>query len=355
MNEPEGDKLNAEWAALSAVRELMRLATRDQQATYDQALELGAVLVPELLDEDVSLIKQARESDTAREYRQLAKAQSLADDIEIDPLTLIRQDIDKYRKASQTKGNDAGTDRIRRRLKLIESAEVELDPTKHSENQLIFRDAYNVDRGLPTVNIGQGHKDLELPDGNVLRVRVLHPERPEHISGADMIYERHQIAAKRASIVAVQYKIWDDKVMYLSDERMQKQLTKMKQFACDTGLCSAGADDHDYRFPFCAAFLRPTDKLQSPDQRLKSTGEHLPICRIKACTGEGVNGAEVLKYDNIREVSLSHHVFEELFSRGKIGSRSLTYDALADIYAKFGLTDVKDRVILHAQEYAPQR
>ncbi len=323
---------------------------RDQHATYDHALELGAVLIPELLDENVSLIKQARESDTAREYRQIAKAQSLIDEAEISPLNLIQQDIAKYSLMVRTKGNDAGTDKIKRRLRLLESAEIELNPTKHSENQLIFRDAYFADHGMPTLKVGQGHKDFTLPDGNELRIRVLHPERPEHISGADMIYERHNVRRRTAQIVAVQYKIWDDRWMYLSDERMARQLAKMEAFSCKGGLCSAGLGDQDFRFPFCAAFLRPTDKLQSPNQALKSTGEHLPICRIDECKSYGVNGAEMLKYDNIRDISLSHNVFEELFSRGKLGSRSISYDELKSIYDNFELTDASDRLVLHAQE-----
>ncbi len=102
------------------------------------------------------------------------------------------------------------------------------------------------------VKIGQGHKDFTLPDGNELRIRVLHPERPEHISGADMIYERHNVRCKTAQIVAVQYKIWDDRWMYLSDERMTRQLAKMETFSCKGGLCSAGLG----AYPITAAVLQ---------------------------------------------------------------------------------------------------
>lgn len=349
--ENNSDRLNSEWTVLSAVRELMRIAMSGQPATYDQALGLGGIIVPSLLGEDVSLIRKARESDTAKEYRQKAKAKSLLNETSVAPLELLQSDIKEYTSLVSAKGNDEGTNQLKRRLARMKRAESELSLFRHTENQLIFRDVYNAERHLPVIHLGQGYKDFELPDGKQLIIRVLHPDHPEHISGADVIYERHNYRQKRVNLVAVQYKIWEDKVLHLSNERLKEQLRKLASFTCDNELCAAGLHDSQYRFPFCAGFLRPTDRLQSPGQELRSTGEHLPICKIEECTQKGSRGGDILHYNNIREISLSQQVFEELFSNGKIGSRSISYNELGELYKQFEVAEVADRIVIHTQEF----
>lgn len=137
--------------------------------------------------------------------------------------------------------------------------------------------------------------------------------------------------------------------------RLKKQIERLCAFTCDSGLCVAPQDANRFRFPFCAAFLRPTDKLQTPDQTLISSGEHLPICQIEACSSEGRGSSRRLLYDDIREVSLSQEVFEDLFKRGKIGSRSLTYDELATLYDRFDVSTSRERLLIHAQDFDPLR
>jgi hypothetical protein len=230
--------------------------------------------------------------------------------------------------------------------------EKELNPQPHTEHQLIFRDALAVNRTVPALRSGKSYRDFRLPDNNVLRVRVLHPDRPEHITGADIIYERHSPHSEAARIVAVQYKIWTDKVMYLSDERMRKQLDRLKKFTCDKTVCQQSATENSYRFPCCAGFLRPTDKLQRPDQNFISTGEHLPICMIDKVATTTSRDSAVLEYSKIRDVSLSSETFEQLFNKGKIGSRLLTYSELEELYEEHEVASGNDTVVIYAQEFA---
>ena len=127
----------------------------------------------------------------------------------------------------------------------------------------------------------------------------------------------------------------------------------MAQFFCKNGLCKAGIDDHEFRFPYCSAFLRPTDRLQSPDQKLRSTGEHIPICQIDNIKTIGPLGGEKLKYDDIRKLSLSQNVFEGLFTTGKLGSRTISYQELKELYKGFGDLIDHNRILIHAQEFEP--
>lgn len=351
MDEANRARLNAEWLATNAFREVMHLATEgdSRKSTYDQALAFGATMVPSLLGQD-SLIKRAHESEIAREYRQLAEATSAKEGKEVSALSLLQEQIDKYDSAIKTGRNQQKTDQIKKRLSAMQRARDELDPNTHSEHALIFRDAYNVHRELPEIKVGHGHKDFKLSNTSFLRIRVFHPDKAEQISGADVFYERHDRVAATASVVAVQYKIWEDKTLHLSDGRMQEQLGKMKVLLCDQKHCSPGHQDHSFRFPYCSAFLRPTDKLQTADQRLASTGEHLPICQIKNVKSEGPRGAEVLTHENICRMSLNHEVFEGLFTHGKIGSRTLSYPELQVIYSRLELAN-KDKLLVHAQDF----
>lgn len=241
-------------------------------------------------------------------------------------------------------------DQLKLRLKKIIKAKEELSKTKHSENQLIFRDAYNVDRNLPVLFKGKSLMDYELPNQNNLRIRVLHPDKPEHITGADLVYEYHHKDSEQVSLVFIQYKIWKNKRMYVSDPRLEKQLEKLKRNTCDKGLCKCEIKNKGFRFPFCSSFLRPTDALQSADQTLISSGEHIPICALGELIDTGRRGGEYIDYKGIKKHSISGILFEELFNRGKIGSKSFSYYELEEYYKSLELIESDGSVIIYAQE-----
>lgn len=353
----KSSRVDSEWLAINTVRETMKLATKGDmtKSTYNAALDFGAEIYPELLGREVSLIRRERESDTAKEYRQRAEFKAIKTSTQVSPLSLIESEIQEIKGLLSVaeKGGAARSrvDQLRRKLKLYLATKDELSLDIHSENQLIFRDAYNVDRFLPELGSGKAYKNFLLPDKNVLRIRVLHPDIPEHITGADVIYERHSAGKDEASVVAIQYKIWEERKLYLNDERMKAQLGRLKGFLCDKNLCCTSSGAAFYRFPHCSAFLRPTDRLQKLDQKLVSSGEHLPICQINACQTSSERGSNVLTYDSICETSLSSDVFEYLFNAGRIGSRMVPYSELIELYKSYEVEASEDRVIIHAQEF----
>ncbi len=351
-------RVDAEWIALNAFRGLTKIASKGDlsKSTYDNALDLGGALYPDLLGPENSVLRRDRESDTSKEYRQKAQLLTIRNRERVDPIELLRADIEEFKGllsiAEQNKGDKTRVDQLKKKLGQLINAEREMIPVGHTENQLIFRDAYNVQRDLPSLASGQGYRDFKLPDDNVLRVRVLHPDRPEHISGADIIYERHSPHAASASIVAVQYKIWSGKALYLTDARMTEQIKRLQAFTCDKNICQNSEQALEYRFPCCAAFLRPTDKLQKTDQKYFSTGEHLPICKIDECKTVTERGAEILEYSQMRDISLNSEMFEYLFNKGKIGSRALSYDELNLLYSEFLVSSSEDNVVIYAQEFS---
>lgn len=357
MDETSRQRLNAEWTALNAFRDLVRIASNGDytKATYDNALEMGGSLYPELLGADVSVLVRERECDTTKEFRQKAELMSIRQKETVKPLNLVLAEVKEFESllevARRNTKDKKGTDQLKRRLGQLNKAREELEPNKHTENQLIFRDAYSVQRNAPTLFGGQSFRDFVLPEGDILRIRVLHPDKPEYISGADIIYERHILDVESVSLVAIQYKIWENKTIYLSDERMMAQLGKLKSFLCDKGVCSPSNETELYRFPYCSAFLRPTDKLQRSNQAFISTGEHLPICKVDRCGSYSERAADVITYNSLREWSVSHDIFENLFNKGKIGSRPLSYQELSEIYSDISSMDARDRVVIYAQEF----
>lgn len=350
-------RIDSEWVALNAFRELLKIATKGDAAksTYNEALEFGGTLYPELLGRESSVLRRVRESDTTTLYRQRATLQSQKTGVAITPLELLLRDIQELEDlltVAAQQGRDRGrSDQLKRRLALLRTSQDELSPIPHSENQLVFRDAEVIRRDLPAIGSGRGYRDFRLPDANVLRVRVLHPDKPEHVTGADVIYETHVPDEQQASIVAVQYKIWEERKLRLSDERMLAQLERLRSFTCEAGLCVSYSRDPAFRFPHCTAFLRPTDRLQRSDQKLLSTGEHLPICKIESCATTTRRGASVLEYKAMRKVSLSGEAFEYLFTAGKVGSRMLSYHELTKVYANFEVAPNREHVVVHAQEF----
>ncbi|KWB43022.1 hypothetical protein [Burkholderia ubonensis] len=353
----ETSRLDAEWITLNAFRGATKIAAKGDvsKSTYENALELGGALYPAMLGPESSILRRMRESETTTEYRQRASVRSLKENMVVAPLELVRIDIqdiqDLLEIAKTSKDSKEKVDKLKKRLGVLRGVESELNPMPHTENQLIFRDALNVDRIVPSPGSGQGYRDFQLPDSNILRVRVLHPDKPEHVTGADIIYERHSPHAEAASIVAVQYKIWERRSMYLTDARMLSQLDKLRRFTCDKTLCDQSGGASAYRFPCCAAFLRPTDKLQNQNQAFISSGQHLPICKIAECTTAGERGAPLLEYKGIRDVALSSEMFEGLFNTGKIGSRELTYDELTELYMDYQVAADEGAVVIYIQEF----
>lgn len=345
-------RINKEWVSLNAIREILQIATGGDftKSTYDIALELGGELYPELLGEENSILRRNRQSTTAKEFIQKAKLKSLKEKKKISPLELLEIEIDEIESLIEYEKKKRQNDQLVVRLKKMRKAENELKKERHTEHHLITRDAYNFDRGIPVLFDGNAIRDYELPNENNLRIRVLHPNKLEHITGADLIYEHHDKYNEEVSLVFIQYKIWENKKMYMSDKRMLKQIKKLKSITCDKGLCICNKTHKVYRFPYCASFLRPTDALQSPNQKLISSGEHLPICKINLVKEYGDNGGELISYESIKESSVSGYLFEQLFNRGKIGSKKFSFKELKKYYESIELVNSKESVIIYAQE-----
>lgn len=355
MNKEEYEKqLNIEFLGISALREVVQIATKgDMRATYKEVIKLGKELYPELYNSETSILVKENESDIAREYRQRASAESTLKAKDIYPKDLISEEISRlnsYIKISQNKGDNAETDKLRLKLIQLEKAFEELSKTKNTENDLLLRDVYDVDREDPLPMVyGKKFRDFSISSKKTLRIRLLHPDKPEHISGADIIYEKHNIKTLTMRIAAIQYKLWDKKQLY-QEPRMASQLNKLHELLCLKDMCKC-SEKNTFRFPCCSAFLRPTDKIQKGSQKLLSSGLHIPLCKINELWEKGSRGGTKLTYKGIKEASLTGEVFEVLFNSGKVGSREFSSYDIDQFYKENGIFERNERIVIHVREH----
>lgn len=346
-------RLDAEWLALNAIRETLAIANQGaREASYLGALAVGREAAPAFFDSS-SLLVAAQEPSLVREYRQKARAESKLSARVVQPIDLVNQDIANYERllVAAAAGEQ---DQLRRAIFVRLRAREWFEERVYSEHRLLERDVYTAERPqLPHRRFGDRFVEYELPFKRALRLRLLHPDRPEHSTGADLVYEVCDEPNRVMRVAFVQYKIWDGRVLRFSDARnLGPQLERLDAVCCGAGLCKTNEEvSTDYRLPFCAAFLRPTDQLQSPDAALVSSGTHVPVCVARTVPLDQVGGRAV-RNEHIRGRSLSQRVFEELFAAGMVGSRSLTYDEAEDLYKRHRILEPDQRIIVHAQEYS---
>ena len=349
MEENERLRLNTEWATTNALREIINIARRgDIQATYRHAIALGEDLLPELFDPHKRILEPAAESDNARYYRQKAAAETTRTGRHTTPLELIDEDIREL-KAQVDVEPDA--DLLKSKLETLEKVRSEIKPKKYTENQLIFGDAFHSGFNLPMTGDGKGYREYRIDKARALRIRILHPDPPEHKIGADLIYENHDRKKKSMRVALLQYKTWDGQIFHY-DPRLEGQMKRMRGFACQGRLCDPDTDRRrSYRLPNCAAFLRPTDSLHDPKARKISSGLHIPICVVDDNWEANQNKGRSLRRSSLEDRSLSHRLFQELFNNRMAGSKEIPASRLEELYKAFKVLESDESVLVHAQEF----
>jgi len=353
-----------EWLLVNAVRQAFGIARR-VTITYADAIALALDLAPRLLMEDSPLV-QAFETKLVRLYKERATARSKIEKREVTPLEMLDLDIQRLKEEEEEarQSDPDQSQEIETELSRLRRAQSRLDRAPWTESQAIIRDADALDRSLPISAKGQGYRVYQLAQERRLRVRVLHPDPPEARSGVDLMYETYWDKNLREGrttllvrIAALQYKMWDGKVLYTSRyPDLREKMEKMRRVFCDLGLCkppdTPGGDER-YRLPFCCAFLRPTDRVQTREAWQVTHAWHIPICVAYEALEPTDQGHEVLRSKQVSSSSITQDIFQELYNRYMLGSRWLTTQELHELYDKIGIFDDVDRVVVHAQEYSP--
>ena len=196
-------RLESEWTTLSALREAISIALKGAfTPTYEQALAVGRELSPQMFGHGSSLISAGQESPGVREYRQRAEAESQIKREDISPVEIIDRDIREFTALADTGGNRS---QIRRRIRTLENTRSQLVSREYTENQLILRDLFKARRDVVVPpREGDKYRDFSLANGRGLRIRLTHPDPPEHSLGVDLIYETYWSSKQLVRLALVQ-------------------------------------------------------------------------------------------------------------------------------------------------------
>ena len=266
--------------------------------------------------------------------------------------------INKYTELEQEgKKNGENTRLIKNKLISLYAALENIKPRSVNENAVLLRDFSQVDRSsVFGEKLFSDHKfiDYELSRGRILRLRLLHPDQGEHLTGADLVYEQYDLATHKVRFLFLQYKTWINGTIYFSQNKsLPFQLEKLKKTLCDNNFCNKhdNPNNIEYRFPYCCGFLRPTDKLQHRASKMVSSGLHIPVCNAL----KHIEVSNKLVKKEIKDSTLNHLVFEKLFNQNLIGSRWLDIDEVESFYKGRGILEADEKLKIYAREIIDTR
>lgn len=345
------ERLNLETALINMIKGVFTLAKVDTK--NEDILVLAKNIIPAIFKSKDSILGSINEPKLVKEYREIAEAKSKIENKEISPLTLLEKDIEEYQKLVKI---SAEHDHLKRKLTALQSIKKYLKiEDEEYEDKIIIGDVYFVDRGtLPDAPsfLGNTRNSREFKIGNNkgLKIRMLHPDIAEHATGADLIYEYHDTKKRKIRIVVIQYKIWDNDVIYLSHSNALKQIAKLQDSICNSGYCKS-KDIGSYRFPYCSAFFRPTEKIQKIDPKILSAGTYIPICKVAEIIEPTNQGGKKIEKKRIKSKSLSSKLFEELFCSNMIGSDWIDYSDIERFYINNSVIKKSDNIVMFCQEF----
>lgn len=354
-NYPNERKKNLSFHIVSAIREAMNLAKKtDPPITYEQAFDTLFDLNEELYNEVIKELPQQNQNETAKLFIAKAKLSKEVDEVTAALKEIQNEFDDNEVLLKGTDGDEESKKRLIARQTVLLAAKNSLGERRIREHRILQRDFSKINRddfGAQFIGQDDYKVDYLLDKNSYLRIRLLHPENMEAITGADLVYEQHNLASRKIRVMLLQYKIWDDKgIMYFSQGSLESQLRKMKALFCDRGFCDRPTKldgELDYRFPYCSCFLRPTDQFQENSTKLISSGIHIPVCTALHLRD---NGEQKLDKKYMRVQSLNHTMFEPLFNKGFVGSRWLEENELKNFYLESGIIESDESLMIYARE-----
>lgn len=350
---PEEERRSIAFQAWSAVRGAVSMAKRQEwPPSYERTLDVIHDLDPEAYAHFTQLLTGKNENELIKLWKEAAEAQSTPDN-PVTALDLINAEILKF-DALHKKARNERKKFLRQHLNQLHAAKKSLEPRKLSEHRILSRDVYLAQRpGL--VNLPRyeddHYVDYGLDEHRVLRLRLLHPDKDEAITGADLIYEQHDLQFERVRFIYVQYKMWEEKSKRISlkEERLMKQMDRLESVSCSADFCTADKEalkGREYRLPYCTSFLRPTNRMQKPNAKQITKGFHVPLCVVRELQAH----LGVLEPDGIAGRSLSNKHFEKLFMANLLGSRWMKQSDLQAFYDSIGIEHLHETIRVHAQE-----
>jgi len=350
------EKANTAFQIVTGMRDILNIALKGTYVpTYEKAIAYLKDVSPNIYNAILAHLPDRNESDLAQRFREEAEAELEGDDpsqLQIDDIAIrnINSAIDHcdaiIQKNSGASKDVKANKSYKRQLIKARKSFITRDLNEH---EILMHDFNAVDRpGFSLIDAEFDRKDYRMDDGKVLRIYIGHPNKIEQTLGVDVIYECYDLTLGMVRFANLQYKTW--KLLHLDfDEREERQLRRLKDNNCSCNHCelpTAYASTSPYRFPYCAAFIRPTNKVMAKGSKMKTMGDHIPLCKLDELRN---SGSAVSKYV-IQANSLTQQSFEEAFNKFHVGSRWMQIGDLEQFYATRKLKDMVDNIRIIVQE-----
>lgn len=350
-NQNNDEKRNIAFQTVSAVRDAVSIASHKQlPPTYEQSLRFIHDLDPELYEKFDRLLNEKNESEFVRFYKEKAAATNTEEN-PVDAADLMITEKAELERIVRTTTNTDNLRNLKKRILQLQVGIDNLKPRRLTENAILLRDFSMVERSdIFGEVVKRDYKvvDYALKNNRSLRLRLLHPDNEEQITGADLIYEQYDVETNKIKFLFMQYKTWEDNKIYFSNGNILDQLNKLKSTLCDCSYCDYNnPGDRQFKFPPCAGFLRPTDKLQNNNSKMISSGVHIPVCRVL----EIAKSSKKLEKNGLRRAYPNHYIFERLFNLDLVGSDWYEIHELEELYKKSEILNSTETLKIYTTEF----
>ena len=353
--EEDLSRSDVEWLTYSALRDGIALSLGGSSSVlHRDTMRLAQLISPILFASNESMFARQYESREENEVRDIAAATDVSFEIALE------EEIQRI--TALVEGKKLSHNSLHRKLTKLKNLKSETTHRSYYEGKLIERDAKHFNSRIPIDNNIDGHHDFVLRDGRLIRIRVTHETKIEAINGSDLIYEYHLLDQQRVKIAAVQYKILTDEKYVSKSKKLKSQLTRLKQCFCDGLPCHSKIEKQDFikseevghffRFPACTAFLRATNRLQSPQSSLISRGFYLPVCLVNEIWE---NRRTTISEESFDNQVIRYGMFESLFDCGLLGSRWLSIEELDKLYKSQKILEPLETSGVHIKVYDDRR
>lgn len=181
---PESIKRDIAFNFVVSVRDAISLAQKKSTPpTYEQALRITHDIDEKLYEFCSKQLTKKNENDTVKLFKERAEAESLKQGKSITATELLQQEVKEYKELLNIPNLEKERTRfIKNHIITLETAIENLKPRKLSEHRILERDFCKINRqhlGVEKFFENDNYVDYKISNERFLRIRLLHPDKPE--------------------------------------------------------------------------------------------------------------------------------------------------------------------------------
>ena len=156
-----------EWATINALRDALGIYLKGSKSlSYKEIVGFGYKVVPAILGEERLFFNDKKLNELYEEYRERSEALSRREQKEISIIEAVDRGIQEHEELIKA-GSERNLVVLNKKLRALNQFRQELEASSHTENNLIVRDVYKVERGLPFED-GKDYRDFRVGEEECL-------------------------------------------------------------------------------------------------------------------------------------------------------------------------------------------